>query len=1068
MQRPHMVLSLFVSILCLATLTAARNNRRTGQEPLVLATPQEPVSAPEIGGSMFQTAAAGTTALAWYQFDLPGGGADPQGWTAHDATAVPEVYFHVDGPGCNGVSAINGAKSMWCGQWATSEDPWCGWATLPGYGNRWNQRLEASVSATSVSYTIEWDSEPGYDYTYLEWWEPVNGKWVRDTGVNGGFGRYDGVGGPLTEVRTSPYGPTSVRFLFASDGAFSDEDGLFSSVEGGVKIDDVSINGGPVEDFEGAACGAQNQGVWTASAASGYGLYANLYFAGSLLQEDPCSRYLSTVWGFFDDPASTNYACGGWPLVGAVPYGPDDNGLYMDNEIWSPWIPITGTGDEFLLEFLVYRDLPLDNLVFYTWKIRTRDNDTGGCPSRWKTDNNVYNGNAQPDWKRERFSVGNFVAAGDDEIQIALGAVDGCGFFCGYLGTGNCHSHAPLFDQVKVLRVNQAGPEWTVKDFYLWQDNFPETGGVGPTDYARCDMALNQCSDQFAGGIVPGDSLLVRVADPNGLADDNTGGRPRKAVYAFVRVTDRFGNPVAGKNGLALQSPDNIAYIPFGSGTDPYAGLLRWPFVSGVAPAGWDAYRMDFVQLNGSTGTPLADQYCVDLMDLSAGPHSGPSKHGNEAHAANTGIFAPGDVIHYFLGARNTLGMWSYWHRTLDGQGAGVQTNDIAEAMASPCEWSVLPDAGRAPGDLGDILFVDDADDRGGPAQAYFDMAFKVLGIEDRVDRFDVLGPISSGVSNGLASRVKNFRTQLIGDSIEAYQKILWNCSDRSFALMGDGGEKMGGIGNDKSNDFALCDSFLTNHPDNPGWAYWGDDVVQNWATLAGASASVKSKYMNHTLVGGNQSAVTGKLSPVISSVSATPWDPESFYPVGGCPALSNFDMPGATGASSVSHRYDGQANAPAALYQETANTAGSTARFFLAGFGFNFIRDDVVSGVPDYAVHLHATLLWMNNVLPAPTGIDPVAFANSLDDNYPNPFNPTTTLRYGIAERGCVTLKIYNAAGQLVRTLVDEEQVPQQGGFSKIWNGMNERGEPVASGVYFYQLTAKNFSQTKKMVLLK
>jgi flagellar hook assembly protein FlgD len=66
------------------------------------------------------------------------------------------------------------------------------------------------------------------------------------------------------------------------------------------------------------------------------------------------------------------------------------------------------------------------------------------------------------------------------------------------------------------------------------------------------------------------------------------------------------------------------------------------------------------------------------------------------------------------------------------------------------------------------------------------------------------------------------------------------------------------------------------------------------------------------------------------------------------------------------------------------------------------------------------------------------------------------------------VSLKIYNAAGQLVRTLVDEMQAPIQNGYSKIWNGMNNQGQPVSSGVYFYKLVTTNFTQTKKMVLLK
>jgi len=225
------------------------------------------MNAPEISASMFQAAAADTTVLAWYQFDSPAGTPDPQGWTARDVTAPSGTHFHVDGPACHGMPAINGAKSLWCGQWASNADAWCSWVALPGYGNNWDQRLEATVSASTVSYTIEWDSEPGYDFTRLEWFDSTSGQWVEDPN-----GYYDGVGGPLSEVRASPYGPTSVRFRFTSDGAYSDEDGLFSTVEGAVKIDDISIDGGPVEDFEGAACEDNIIGNWSASSIPGFGL----------------------------------------------------------------------------------------------------------------------------------------------------------------------------------------------------------------------------------------------------------------------------------------------------------------------------------------------------------------------------------------------------------------------------------------------------------------------------------------------------------------------------------------------------------------------------------------------------------------------------------------------------------------------------------------------------------------------------------------------------------------------------------------------------------------------------
>ena len=91
-----------------------------------------------------------------------------------------------------------------------------------------------------------------------------------------------------------------------------------------------------------------------------------------------------------------------------------------------------------------------------------------------------------------------------------------------------------------------------------------------------------------------------------------------------------------------------------------------------------------------------------------------------------------------------------------------------------------------------------------------------------------------------------------------------------------------------------------------------------------------------------------------------------------------------------------------------------------------------------------------------------------SLSQNYPNPFNPTTTIAYSIKDQAHVSLKVYNVAGQLVRTLVNEQQTPQVENFRVTWDGRNDLGSSVSSGVYFYKLVTKNFSQTKKMVLLK
>ncbi|MBT5329633.1 MAG: T9SS type A sorting domain-containing protein [Gemmatimonadetes bacterium] len=102
---------------------------------------------------------------------------------------------------------------------------------------------------------------------------------------------------------------------------------------------------------------------------------------------------------------------------------------------------------------------------------------------------------------------------------------------------------------------------------------------------------------------------------------------------------------------------------------------------------------------------------------------------------------------------------------------------------------------------------------------------------------------------------------------------------------------------------------------------------------------------------------------------------------------------------------------------------------------------------------------------------IDKSSMANapldfSLAPNFPNPFNPETTLRYALPQSGEVKLVIYDMLGQEVRTLVHEMQAP--GVYTVLWNGHNEHGFAVASGLYFYRIEAGNFVQTRKMTLVR
>jgi hypothetical protein len=88
------------------------------------------------------------------------------------------------------------------------------------------------------------------------------------------------------------------------------------------------------------------------------------------------------------------------------------------------------------------------------------------------------------------------------------------------------------------------------------------------------------------------------------------------------------------------------------------------------------------------------------------------------------------------------------------------------------------------------------------------------------------------------------------------------------------------------------------------------------------------------------------------------------------------------------------------------------------------------------------------------------------LNQNYPNPFNPTTTISYSLAHSSHVEIKVYNILGHEIRTLINEFK--ENGQYSVQWNGKNSSGKNVSSGIYFYTIRAGDFSQLKKMLLVR
>ena len=150
-------------------------------------------------------------------------------------------------------------------------------------------------------------------------------------------------------------------------------------------------------------------------------------------------------------------------------------------------------------------------------------------------------------------------------------------------------------------------------------------------------------------------------------------------------------------------------------------------------------------------------------------------------------------------------------------------------------------------------------------------------------------------------------------------------------------------------------------------------------------------------------------------------------------------------------------------VYVNTVLYGTTNSETFLIG---NLIDEDEyvfgVSVVYDYTESELVTVDYVHTN----TNENVVICINKLNNNTPNPFNPSTVISYTTKEPGNVKLEVFNVKGQKVKTLMNKEI--NAGSHTALWNGFDEKGNNVVSGVYFYKLETKDYTETKKMILLK
>jgi hypothetical protein len=237
----------------LVVATSAGATRRGGPDVRVRADRAPGERCATTFGSPQASAGAFTTFVASYSFDS-GPDCVTEGWTGYDFTEQTHEFWHVAGPaeldgGTFGdLLPLEGSQSMWCGAAGpvpAAEDPLlCAYATLPGYGNNWDQALCLTDCLTGaggvvVNVSVLWDAEAGYDATSLEVdrcdnvWRPVAG----------GIGVWDGTGRDTLSIAVPDAlhtGSLRIRFRFRSDNVWSDQDGVYDS-DGAFLIDELSV-----------------------------------------------------------------------------------------------------------------------------------------------------------------------------------------------------------------------------------------------------------------------------------------------------------------------------------------------------------------------------------------------------------------------------------------------------------------------------------------------------------------------------------------------------------------------------------------------------------------------------------------------------------------------------------------------------------------------------------------------------------------------------------------------------------------------------------------------------------
>jgi hypothetical protein len=1009
-----------------------------------------------------------TTWIADWSFD-GATGCDGSGWTHYDDRILNDGsnYWTVS-PSFAGSGGITGYAAV-----LRKHD--LVWAH-DGYGNDWDYSIVLQYRGTGSTLSFQYvsDSEPSYDFVTVE----ADSLGLSESRVNYATNpadvpaklrrelfRTDGYhsSGSVSLLALPDFGlPAStheVYIRFASDAGWSDEDGLYpTAIHAGLVVDQIAVSGGLAytEDFECGAAGCLNPNMQllNTAPATPFGEWARLF--QHVTDNDNCSENTTCSW-IFSDPRQPAY----FPDMAFGPFGIVLRN-WLDDVLVSPWVSLS-TAQGAAATLLSYRRFPGNTYskskIALNWRVRSRvrvDNTDTSAPGdsldavtawahtlQWSLMNGFKWGTAIAD-------LTSYVPAGAREIQVSFRVSDwqliGKDPPPATLDPGP----GPYLDRVRIGRRSIAGPSITppvfigvaLDGFASYRntiphgENFsPSTDRFGTSDFANSTVSLS--GDPTITGLYwpnTGDSIAVRVLDP---ANSHLIG-----VSLYVAIVS---GPHRGK-----------APPPWSVGTNGFFFVPAIELIYGGSSSGY---------------------WFVDLDDE---------------------YFRGGDVVLYYWAATDAAGGFASYP-----PGCPSSPASVAEAEAATgglLEFSALPTIDWDPGYLARIaahpsgklaptpeeiarsrqrtciLYVQQVKNvdgvvqrRSGPInRTAFMYALDRLGYAGLYDVYDQTG--ASNYNGHLAGRASV-------EEATGYSLIIQDSGSlTAFYALPPGGKREGVF-----NQNQWYRDWLARAPQSEAGraTLWilgekitnvdiGADNPLVRIDMGVSRASESQGLLPYPNIVGEDALVWASGDTTNFSGDLLTLDSNN------CTNRGNNGL-AATGTAVVTHRYSlgGTAGDGAAVMNVNRALGWNT---ILTSFSWKDLRDPFGGSAAGVETHLLQEIL--AGVLPescrarahptdTPGGRATLPAATSLHQNVPNPFNPVTSIRFDLAHAGTVTLRVFDVAGHRVRGLVDG-WMPAGWNHRVIWNGLDDSGHRVASGIYIYRLTTRDYASTRKMVMLK